>query len=827
MALYRNLRVHQICGGGTGIGKTVVSTALCKASIFSGEQTIYLKPIGTGTDSDDQHVKRFVGPELDSKCLYSFDEPVSPHLAARRMKESTADHQKYLNIPTDQEMVDRIYKFISKTARSVNRSRSASLLVETAGGVHSPTLAGNSQLSVYRSLRLPTILIGSPLLGGISSTISAFESLRLHGFDIDALVILKENYYQNYKYFEDWTRERSIVFEALESPPELLEDFGQDRRQLNNYYEAMTGPESASVRLVKKLQEIHLERVRELGSLSQRAMDKVWWPFVQHDSILDPSQITTIDSAYKDFLMSYRDNTRLKSTERFKSQKKQAENLSLLHSKFDGSASWWTQSLGHAHSSIALSAAHAAGRYGHVLFPKCIHQPALKLAEKLLQTVGKGWADRVFFSDNGSTGVEVALKMGLGSFSRRFKLDNREARNSLGVIGLRGSYHGDTIGAMDASEKSIFNERVDWYKGKGLWFEAPKVMVTSDSGPSVSVNGSQWECRWTKSYGTIKEIYDVEMRLKEDSLTDLYSQNIFKALKRARIEDSLVFGSLILEPVVMGAGGMVFVDPLFQRVLIEIVRQNPTLFDPDRSKLAESMSFDPTTPLTTTTWSGLPVIFDEVFTGLYRLGRPLAGSFLGKNLFPDVAVNSKMLSAGTVPLSVTLAREAIFDTFRGQSLESALLHGHSYTAHPIGCSVAGTSLSIYEKMYEGKDWEKAKDGWQVEKFEKDGIWSFWDMEFLDQACQAEEVEGVMSLGTILAIYFKDQSGSTGYGSEASKGYLERLEERLESFPASTNDGLPLGIHLRALGNVVYLLTSLNTSTRTIKQLQSNILRVLS
>lgn len=103
-----------------------------------------------------------------------------------------------------------------------------------------------------------------------------------------------------------------------------------------------------------------------------------------------------------------------------------------------------SQSHGHAAEPLTLAAAQAAGRYGHVLFPSGTHAPALELAEKLKTTVGKGWADRVFFSDNGSTGIEVALKMALRATGRRYGWDG-DVGGEVGVIGLRGGYHGDTV----------------------------------------------------------------------------------------------------------------------------------------------------------------------------------------------------------------------------------------------------------------------------------------------------------------------------------------------------------------------------------------------
>jgi len=113
-----------------------------------------------------------------------------------------------------------------------------------------------------------------------------------------------------------------------------------------------------------------------------------------------------------------------------------------------------SQSHGHASEPLTLAAAAAAGRYGHVLFPSGTHEPALDLAEKLLSTVGKGWASRVFYSDNGSTGIEVALKMALRAAGRRYGW-NGEVGGDVGIIGLRGGYHGDTVPACIFRRESM------------------------------------------------------------------------------------------------------------------------------------------------------------------------------------------------------------------------------------------------------------------------------------------------------------------------------------------------------------------------------------
>ena len=107
-------------------------------------------------------------------------------------------------------------------------------------------------------------------------------------------------------------------------------------------------------------------------------------------------------------------------------------------------------------------------------------------------------------------------------------------------------------------------------------------------------------------------------------------------------------------------------DPAFQRKLIEMVRSRPDLVDPSASSARESPD-----------WSGMPVVFDEVFTGLYRLGQFNCNKFL--NATPDIVVNAKLLTGGLVPLCTTAASQAIFDAFLSDSKADALLHGHSYT----------------------------------------------------------------------------------------------------------------------------------------------------
>ena len=141
-------------------------------------------------------------------------------------------------------------------------------------------------------------------------------------------------------------------------------------------------------------------------------------------------------------------------------------------------------------------------------------------------------------------------------------------------------------------------------------------------------------------------------------------------------------------------------DPLFQHSLATVVRENPHLFGTPSS----SSMPNPTTSQGKESWSGLPIICDEVFTGLYRLGRISSTSFL--DFHADISVHAKLLTGGLLPLSITLSSNEIYHAFQSSDKTDALLHGHSYTAHAIGCQVAETSLRRMINMERDGEWKE-------------------------------------------------------------------------------------------------------------------------
>ncbi|KAJ7876548.1 onanonoxo-7-onima-8-eninoihtemlysoneda [Mycena leptocephala] len=769
--LFKHLRIHQIFGANTDVGKTVLTTALVRASALKNE-VFYLKPISTGPiqDADDEYIKRHSSKlkhRVHTECLYRFHVPVSPHLAAQ-----LAAGEESQKIVSDSTFINSISSYVRRCASRA--SGPAHMYVETAGGVHSPTLSGVTQLESYRPLFLPTILVGDSRLGGISATISAYESLLLRGYMVDAILLFRDEYYRNSEFLTPYFAERGIDVTAIDAPPPKASDPAENFASTERYYENLN-----IIPVVENLNMRHEARLAELDSMPSRSLDAFWWPFVQHGLVKDKKDITVIDSAASDFFSVYnaQDNPKTSS----------------LESQLDSSASWWTQAFGHAHPALTLAAARASGRYGHVMFPQATHAPALQLAERLLDGPGKGWASRVFFSDDGSTGIEVALKMALRAFSVRENLEGR-ARKSLGVLGLRGSYHGDTIGAMDAcAEEGVYT--CEWHNAKGYWLDPPTVSI-QHGRPVITLPPALAAIETMSDAAVVLDseswVYDVSGRLATP-LAEVYRGYITRTLEGLESARGVPrLGALVLEPLVLGAGGMIFVDPLFQRVLVDVVRARGT---------ASSSAAD-----TPGAWSGLPVIYDEVFVGLYRLGMQSTIPLLGAA--PDISVHAKILTGGLVPLAVTLASDSIFRAFYSTEKAEALLHGHSYTAHPLGCEVANETLRLIEKEAQSETWLAAQARWQVPGTPST-VWSFWDPEFVQAVSRMDIVAEAMTLGTVLSIKVKDSDA--GYVSQSAQTLFKSIR---------------FSVHFRTLGNVAYFMTSLNTAPETIRILENKIWKAL-
>ncbi|KPM44232.1 Bifunctional dethiobiotin synthetase/7,8-diamino-pelargonic acid aminotransferase, mitochondrial [Neonectria ditissima] len=795
--LWRALRVHQVYGANTDVGKTILTTILCNSAskIWKNDQVSYLKPVSTGPqdEADDSHLENYA-PNTNIETLFQWDIPTSPHAAAEVSSKP---------IPTDHELLAKIHDHITQRANQ----GSGWLFLETAGGVHSPGPSRTTQADLYAPLRMPVILIGDSKLGGISQTVSAFESLRLRGYDVESVLLFREPVHENYRYLADYFGDKyGIAVETVGAPPARRVNPRTERESMAEYYHKASEQKTIHSVLFQ-LDKRHQSRIARLEEMPAKAYRSIWYPFTQQKH-LTAERITAIDSAYGDHFQTLQAQPSTTSSPR---------NTNLLRPSFDGSASWWTQGLGHANPKLTLAAAYAAGRYGHVMFAEAIHEPAMTVAEKLLAGIQNPRLSRVFFSDNGSTGCEVAVKMALRAAHVRYGWD-QDAK--LGILGLKGSYHGDTIGAMDCAEPCTFNEKVEWYEGKGFWFDYPTVQCKKGKWVVDVPDSLKGDLGNGEEFASVADVFDVEGREQAETCRK-YEAYIHQTLETLQ-KQGRKFGALMMEPVILGAGGMIFVDPLFQRTLVNVVRRSSHLFatTPDSSPPAQADGV---------TWTGLPVVFDEVFTGLYRLGRYTASSFLG--VHPDVSVHAKLLTGGLVPLCTTLASDSVHEAFLSDDKSDALLHGHSYTAHAVGCQVALESLQEMQSMEERGAWDAFKtDGWVLAEPSKSSgviprdandsvVWSAWSRSFIDTVSHnSARVSGVWALGSVLAITLRSD-GTTGYKSSAALSLQARLREGYE-------DGR-WNVHSRVLGNVFYIMVGQTTSRAAVRELEGVLTEALS
>lgn len=119
----------------------------------------------------------------------------------------------------------------------------------------------------------------------------------------------------------------------------------------------------------------------------------------------------------------------------------------------DGISSWWVNLHGHSHPVLAEALYKQALELEHVIFAGFTHQPATNLAAQLIDYTACDFT-KLFYSDNGSTAIEVALKMAL-----QYWMNNDEPRHK--IVALEGAFHGDTFGAMSVSGRSVFNKMFD------------------------------------------------------------------------------------------------------------------------------------------------------------------------------------------------------------------------------------------------------------------------------------------------------------------------------------------------------------------------------
>lgn len=356
----------------------------------------------------------------------------------------------------------------------------------------------------------------------------------------------------------------------------------------------------------------------------------------------------------------------------------------------DAISSWWVNLHGHGHPKIAEAIFEQASKLEHVIFAGFTHEPAIELSERLLKILPSSFS-KIFYSDNGSTAVEVALKMAIQYWHNKGIQRKR-------IIAIEGAYHGDTFGSMSIGDRSIFTDPFSTY---------------------------------------LFNVDFIEFPAKQNE------EKVFQQFKQ--LIDSGEVGVFIYEPLVQAAGGMRMYSPEVLNNMIEYAQRNEII-----------------------------CIADEVFTGFGRTGKTLASSHVMHQ--PDLIALSKGLTGGTLPLGVTAVSKKIVSAFENNEFSKTFFHGHSFTANPIACAAANTSIELLMEEVCQKSIQMI---------------AAYHQKFVQELKNNAVIKDVRSLGTILAIELQ---------SDEQTSYTNALRKKIYSYFIEQN------ILIRPLGNTFYLVT---------------------
>ena len=309
------------------------------------------------------------------------------------------------------------------------------------------------------------------------------------------------------------------------------------------------------------------------------------------------------------------------------------------------------------------------------------------LAETLVKIATPQSANRqprlskVFFSDDGSTAMEVALKLAY-QFTRR----TREAKSQPKFLSLDGAYHGDTVGAVSAGHIDLFHKAYS-----GLLFKTDKVMSPycyrcpfNRAKPERADARNYRKCNW-ECVGQVEKKFSVQKQRGNP------------------------YAAFIFEPLMQGSAGMVPQPDGWLRKVTGLARSHGAL-----------------------------LIADEVMTGF---GRTHSQSPLfacqQENVQPDFLCLAKGLTGGYLPMAATLTTQKVFDAFLGGYAEfKTFFHGHSFTGNQLGAAAALASLDILQTN------KSIRQRAQLEKHLRAALQTLWPLPNVGDIRQVGLVAGI-------------------------------------------------------------------------------------
>lgn len=310
----------------------------------------------------------------------------------------------------------------------------------------------------------------------------------------------------------------------------------------------------------------------------------------------------------------------------------------------DANASIWTNLHGHNHPKINQAIQKQLSKISHSSALGLANQPAARLAAELIQIAERKIngprqpkLKKVFFSDDGSTAMEVALKL---HFEHQRRADPKTLPR---FLSLENAYHGDTVGAMSLSHSPLFHRSF-----RKIRFPVDRVMAPycyrcpyNRAQPERIDARSNRRCRW-------------------ECVRQIESQ-----IEKAKGQNK-PYTAFVVEPLIQGAAGMIAHPKGWLAKAAKIIRKH-----------------------------GMQLIADEVMTGFGRAGSIIASHQEG--IQPDFLALAKGLTGGYLPMAATLTTQTVFDSFLGPyDSFKTFFHGHSFTGNQLGAAAALANLKILQ-----------------------------------------------------------------------------------------------------------------------------------
>jgi adenosylmethionine---8-amino-7-oxononanoate aminotransferase len=350
----------------------------------------------------------------------------------------------------------------------------------------------------------------------------------------------------------------------------------------------------------------------------------------------------------------------------------------------DANSSIWTNLHGHQNSKINAAIDRQLKKIAHSSALGLANEPASLLAEQLVKAANSKSKTqnpklaKVFFSDDGSTALEVALKL-VYEFTRR----TRGQKSQPKFLSLDGAYHGDTVGAVSLGHIDLFHKNFS-----SLLFKTDKVMspycyrcpfnrAKPERDDAREYRKCNWEC------------------------VGLVEQKFFAQKKRGN-----PYAAFVFEPLIQGAAGMIPQPRGWLNRVSEIARSQGAL-----------------------------LIADEVMTGFGRTGKTFA--WQKENVQPDFLCVAKGLTGGYLPMAATLTTQKVFEAFLGEYEEfKTFFHGHSYTGNQLGAAASLASLEILRSE------KSIRERQILEKTLREELKSLWQLPNVGDIRQVGLIAGI-------------------------------------------------------------------------------------